>query len=210
MYEELRQVLQSARQMEQESSKVNQFQPLRVVCRPEVAVSHYPQIQWLCGWSSGSKPAGGQCCLFSSLQQSSLQTSTQYKLRCKKKPNSELDIPNSPQLFCLLEKEMATHSSILAQRIPWTEEPGRLQSVGSQESDMTQRLNCHQHSVLILYCVLVPQSCPTLCYGHSQAPLSMEFSKQEYWHGLPFPSLGALPDPVIKPGSPTPWTDSTI
>ena len=32
-----------------------------------------------------------------------------------------------------LEKEMATHSSILAQRIPWTEEPGRLQSMGSQE-----------------------------------------------------------------------------
>ena len=31
-----------------------------------------------------------------------------------------------------LEKEMATHSSILAWRIPWTEEPGRLQSLGSQ------------------------------------------------------------------------------
>ena len=34
-----------------------------------------------------------------------------------------------------LEKEMATHSSILAWEIPWTEEPGGLQSVGSQESD---------------------------------------------------------------------------
>ena len=32
-----------------------------------------------------------------------------------------------------LEKEMATHSSILAWRIPWTEEPGRLQSMGSQK-----------------------------------------------------------------------------
>ena len=31
-----------------------------------------------------------------------------------------------------LEKEMATHSSILASKIPWTEEPGRLQSMGSQ------------------------------------------------------------------------------
>ena len=31
-----------------------------------------------------------------------------------------------------LEKELATHSSILAWRIPWTEEPGRLQSMGSQ------------------------------------------------------------------------------
>ena len=35
--------------------------------------------------------------------------------------------------FHALEKEMATHSSILAWEIPWTKEPGRLQSVGSQE-----------------------------------------------------------------------------
>ena len=38
---------------------------------------------------------------------------------------------------------MATHSSILACSIPWAEKPGRLQSMGSQESDTTQRLN-HQ------------------------------------------------------------------
>ena len=37
---------------------------------------------------------------------------------------------------------MATHSSILALRIPWTEEPGRLQSMGSKESDTTEQLNC--------------------------------------------------------------------
>ena len=36
-----------------------------------------------------------------------------------------------------LYKEMATHFSILAWRIPWTEEPGRLQSMRSQESDTT-------------------------------------------------------------------------
>ena len=36
-----------------------------------------------------------------------------------------------------LEKEMATRSSILAWRIPWTEEPGRLQSTGLQELDTT-------------------------------------------------------------------------
>ena len=36
-----------------------------------------------------------------------------------------------------LEKEMATHSSILAWEIPWTEEPGGLQSKGSQELDTT-------------------------------------------------------------------------
>ena len=39
-----------------------------------------------------------------------------------------------------LEKGMATHSSILAWRIPWTEEPGGLQSMGHKESDMTGQL----------------------------------------------------------------------
>ena len=34
-----------------------------------------------------------------------------------------------------------------------------------------------------------------------QAPPSMEFSRQEYWSGLPFPSPGDLPDPGIEPGS---------
>ena len=41
-----------------------------------------------------------------------------------------------------------------------------------------------------------------------QAPLSMQFSRQEYWSGLPFPSAGNLPDPAIKPVSPTLQADS--
>ena len=45
-----------------------------------------------------------------------------------------------------LEKEMATHSSILAWKIPGSEEPGRLQSMESQESDRTWQLD-HHHSV---------------------------------------------------------------
>ena len=36
-----------------------------------------------------------------------------------------------------------------------------------------------------------------------QSPLSMEFSRQEYWSGLPFPSPGDLPDPGTELGSPT-------
>ena len=40
-----------------------------------------------------------------------------------------------------LEKEMATHSSILAWRIPWTKELGGLQSTGRKESDTTERLH---------------------------------------------------------------------
>ena len=41
-----------------------------------------------------------------------------------------------------------------------------------------------------------------------QSPLSMEFSRQEYWTELPFPSPGDLPDPGTEPGSPTWQVDS--
>ena len=43
-----------------------------------------------------------------------------------------------------------------------------------------------------------------------QAPLSMEFSRQEYWSGLPFPTPGDLPDPGIEPGSPALQADSLL
>ena len=43
-----------------------------------------------------------------------------------------------------------------------------------------------------------------------QAPQSMEFSKQEYWSGLPFPSPGDLPNPGIKPGSPSLQADALL
>ena len=46
-----------------------------------------------------------------------------------------------------LEEEMATHSSILAWKIPWTEEPGRLQSMGSQELNMTEHTHYIYHTI---------------------------------------------------------------
>ena len=46
-----------------------------------------------------------------------------------------------------LEKEMATHSSILAWEIPWTEEACGLQSMGSQELHMTYQVNHHNHQI---------------------------------------------------------------
>ena len=60
--------------------------------------------------------------------------------------------------------------------------------------------------------VLVSQLCPALwdpmdCVAH-QAPLPMEFSKQEYWSGLPFPFSGSLPYPGIEPESPALQADS--
>ena len=43
-----------------------------------------------------------------------------------------------------------------------------------------------------------------------QAPLSMGFSRQEYWSGLPFSSSEDLPSTRIEPGSPTLWADSLL
>ena len=53
------------------------------------------------------------------------------------------DLSSVPGLGRSLEKEMATHSSILAWEIPWTEEPGRLQSMGSTT-------NTHRHTPISL------------------------------------------------------------
>ena len=50
-----------------------------------------------------------------------------------------------------LEKGMATDSSILAWRISWTEEPGGLQSMGSQESGTTQRLSTHTYKGIVSF-----------------------------------------------------------
>ena len=44
--------------------------------------------------------------------------------------------------------------------------------------------------------------------AHQAPPLSMGFSRQEYWSELPFPSLGHLPDPGIEPTSPVLQVDS--
>ena len=58
---------------------------------------------------------------------------------------------------------------------------------------------------------LVAKLCPTLVTSWTvacQAPLSMGFSKQEYWSVLPFPSPGDLPNPGIKPRSPVLQVDS--
>ena len=80
---------------------------------------------------------------------------------------------------------MLINSRILAWRIPWTEEPDELQFSSAQFSRS----------------VVSDSSVTPWAVAH-QAPLSMVFSRQEYWSGLPFPSPGDLPDPGIKPTSP--------
>ena len=63
-------------------------------------------------------------------------------------------------------------------------------------------LSCclHPHFVCVCVCSVVPDSATPWTVAH-QLPLSMGFPKQEYWSGLPFPSLGDLPDPGIEPRS---------
>ena len=56
----------------------------------------------------------------------------------------------------------------------------------------------------------MPQQFVTPWTVACQAPLSMEFSRQEYWSGLPFPSPGDLPDIGIAPGSPVLQADSLL
>ena len=75
-------------------------------------------------------------------------------------------------------------------------------------------LSIHLPAGLYMCCAvlcLITQSCPTLCNPMTvarQAPLSMGFSRQEYWSGLPCPPPGNLPNLGIEPRSPTLLADS--
>ena len=84
------------------------------------------------------------------------------------------------------------------------------QFFGAQPSPWS---NSHIHTWLLEkpWDGLVTKSCPNLATPWNvtcQASLSMGFSRQEYWSGLPFPSTGDLPDTGIKPRSPGSQVDS--
>ena len=66
------------------------------------------------------------------------------------------------------------------------------------QSEVSQKEK-HQYSMQLLSRVRLFATPWTVDY---QASLSMEFSRQEYWSGLPFPSPGDLPDPGLEPRSP--------
>ena len=70
----------------------------------------------------------------------------------------------------------------------------------SRFSELSPRLQ-----YILCICAKLRQSCPTLCDPVDcapQAPLSVGFSRQEYWSGLPGPSPGDCPNPGIEPASP--------
>ena len=62
-----------------------------------------------------------------------------------------------------LEEEMATHSSILAWKIPWTEQPGRLQSMVHKGLDTTECEHTHTHVNSMFNCL---NNCPTVLHNH--------------------------------------------
>ena len=70
----------------------------------------------------------------------------------KNPPASAKDMGSVPGLGRSLEQNMATHSSVLAWRIPWTEEPGRLQSMGSHRvrNNWSDLAHTHHPGVIIL------------------------------------------------------------
>ena len=73
-----------------------------------------------------------------------------------------------------LEEEMATHSSNLAWEIPWTKEPGRLQSEGLQESDTTKLLSTEGH---------VLKGPPNIVWEISEGLLKKQHLGQDLHHG---------------------------
>ena len=72
-----------------------------------------------------------------------------------------------------------------------------------KQSRTETRCCCHRLQIesMICSCYLVTKLCPIMTpwTGAQQAPLSIGFSRQEYWNGLPFPTPGDLPKPRIKP-----------
>ena len=81
----------------------------------------------------------------------------------------------------LLEKEMATHFSILASEIPWTEEPGRLQSMGSQKSQIWLQFSS------------VTQLCPTLCDPMNHSMLGLPVHHQLRSPPIPMSIVSVMP-----------------
>ena len=80
---------------------------------------------------------------------------------------------------------------------------GQLISLRTCTIILVSHLKSSIQSAVEMVCVLVAQSCPALCEplnDSCQAPLPMEFSRQEYWSGSPFPSPEDLPDPGIELG----------
>ena len=87
----------------------------------------------------------------------------------------------------------------------WLKTWGNAKSIMYYSSKRTRKQNLATDSWVS--CSVVPDSCDQWSVT-CQGPLSLEFSRQEYWSGLPFPYAGDLPNLRIEPRSPTLQADS--
>ena len=115
----------------------------------------------------------------------------------------------SPNLSHLTHFNMSRYSSDLHPPTLWTSQEagaGSFLFIHCTHSASTLPTHTHTHTHL-LSCVRFFVTPWTVAH---QAPLFMEFSRQEYWSGLPFPFPGDLPYPEIKPRSPALQADSLL
>ena len=75
-----------------------------------------------------------------------------------------------------LEKEMATHSSILAWKIPWKEKPGGLQSMDHKQVDTTEQLSVHACMCVLKHQHLsLPKEMQADSFSYQESPVNMEY-----------------------------------
>ena len=147
-----------------------------------------------------------------------------FKWFCQKLSNyvnirKELGFPD-----CSAGKESACNAGDLGSIPGLGRSPGEGKGYPLQYSGLENSMDCIVYRVAesrtrlsdfhfhLSVHVLAAQLCPILCNpGHCSPPgssLYMEFSRQEYWSGLPFPSPGDLPNPGIEPRSPALQADA--
>jgi len=99
-----------------------------------------------------------------------------------------------------LEKGMATHSSILAWRIPWTEEPGGLQSMGSQKSQASDTIEQLAHRGMVCTEVPVHYNMTLFFLNDEKCAVqkrklyfSKDYQNNEIWHCMFLVGIGSPP-----------------
>ena len=185
--------------------------------------------------TQGSNPGLPHCrqTLYRLSHQGSLthtQTGLPWWLKCGSKSKEFACNAGDPGLIpgsgWSLEKEMRTHFSILAERIPWTEEPGRIQSMRLQRVRQDWVTNSFTHKLTVYFdetsqtkTIWMKSDKLTIVYllvqslSHIQpfvtpgtvahhVPLSRVFPRQEYWSVFPFPYPEDFPDPQVESTSP--------
>ena len=110
--------------------------------------------------------------------------------------------------LCMMRKSKVHHITVLGVHgSPLTNIPFKLSPPTNSSGLLLDKIQALIGMIVnIIVVMLITQSCPNLCEPMDcvaqEASLFMEFSRQKFWRGQPFPSPGDLPDPGIKSRSP--------